>query len=217
VRNRDNDDQARDGADLEGLRADAADELEQEEAANRADASAQAYVTAKANRLSFEAHQKDQARADAAEDRARWERDEAAQENYKMLLETEDSAKSEADEDARAAGRQTADEQAEAEENDAENGEPVNTGGAYPVRVANEDEPAGTAPDGTTRAAEGEGTWPEGEPDETVAGSAGSEQVSGDGASASPVDSSLADSPENSAEPLHFEGTANVSQGDEDL
>lgn len=199
----------RDGGDLEGLRADARDELEQEEAGRRADASDRAYATARASRLSFEAHLKDQAKADAAEDLARRQRDEAAQESYQAVLETEADAKAQADEDARAAGRPTADEQAAADEGSAENGEPVNTGGAYPVRSANEDEPAGTTPEGTTGAAGGEGTWPAGEPDETTAGSAGTEQVTQlpEGEYATGDD----------AEPMRFEGTARVSrQGDGD-
>lgn len=112
----------RDGGDLDGLRAEAAEELDREEAGRAADASAQAAVEAHAARLDFEARQKDQARADAEYDRARASRDEADREAYEGLLAAEEEAARKAEADARAAGRPTPAERVAADREDPEDG-----------------------------------------------------------------------------------------------
>jgi hypothetical protein len=94
------------GASLEGLRRDAASELGQQEAEQRADISAEAARQATAARVAFEEQQKERARQEAVDAASRESADAAAREAYQAVLDREAEARKQAAADASAAGRE---------------------------------------------------------------------------------------------------------------
>lgn len=112
-----NRDEASRSGDLEGLRDEAAGELDQERAESRARESRAAAVKASRNRAAFEDRQKEQAKADAAEDERRARRIEGDRDQYDRLREAEAEAREQANSDARDAGLPTLEEEEAAAEN----------------------------------------------------------------------------------------------------